>query len=241
MHVDVKEEDLDLSNASISESPHLFWFYQLWRVLRLRRLRFFWKRPWLSRHDQSKQSIFAHIRPQTTPARPTDRPHVEGQRVCHQTKWCNYPSINIVIMIFTFWISHQVIDRQRTWQFPRGGRGPCLYWVHFGVFTKTSNCHLTCFRFGSVMVNGPQQCQVNPSFYLIGVFNTTKQSGVRASVSHHHSRSHQKPPNCCCAFFGDQGFWGMLLSFVGRRGRVLTLHPPVVLHRKHASQGWRRS
>jgi sterol 3beta-glucosyltransferase len=29
MHVDVKEEDLDLSNASISESPHLFWFYQL--------------------------------------------------------------------------------------------------------------------------------------------------------------------------------------------------------------------
>jgi hypothetical protein len=29
MYVDVREEDLDLSNASISESPHSFWFYQL--------------------------------------------------------------------------------------------------------------------------------------------------------------------------------------------------------------------
>lgn len=29
MYVDVAEEDLDLSNASISEFPHPFWFYPL--------------------------------------------------------------------------------------------------------------------------------------------------------------------------------------------------------------------
>ena len=43
-------------------------------------------------------------------------------------------------------------------------------------------------------------------------------------------------PTVVVPFFGDQGFWGMLLSFGG-----LTLNPDVALHRKHVSQGWRRS
>jgi len=42
-------------------------------------------------------------------------------------------------------------------------------------------------------------------------------------------------PTVVVPFFGDQGFWGMLLSFVGG------VNADVVLHRKHDSQVWRRT
>ena len=100
MYVDVKEEDLDLSNASISESPYPYWFtssekYQdygeyvsLGKGLES-----------LATIGPDGQISLTFDLKQHLPDLPTDHAREVEEFAVDQTQWRDYPSMNIVIMI----------------------------------------------------------------------------------------------------------------------------------------------
>ena len=100
MYVDVKEEDLDLSNASISESPYPYWFtssekYQDYGeyVSSGKGLKS------LATIGPDGQISLTFDLKQHLPDLPTDHAREVEEFAIDQTQWRDYPSMNIVIMI----------------------------------------------------------------------------------------------------------------------------------------------